>query len=60
MEKHFYPEDSGSLADISLPPGWDPIKKNLSHTTLVSFQLLKHAKQTARMKEVKRFLPVQT
>ena len=36
MEKHFYPEDSGSLADISLPPGWDPIKKNLRHTTLVS------------------------
>ena len=36
MEKHFYPEDSGPLADISLPPGWDPIKKNLRHTTLVS------------------------
>ena len=36
MEKHFYPEASGSLADIALPPGWDPIKKNLGHTTLVS------------------------
>jgi hypothetical protein len=46
MEKHFYPEDSGSLADISLPPGWDPIKKNLRHTTL-GIQLLQHAKQTA-------------
>ena len=36
MEKHFYPEESGSLADIALPPGWDPIKKNIGHTTLVS------------------------
>ena len=36
MEKHFYPQQTGSLTDIVLPPGWDPIKKNLGHTTLVS------------------------
>ena len=36
MEKHFYPEQTGSLADISLPPGWDSIKKNIGYTTLVS------------------------
>jgi hypothetical protein len=36
MEKHFYPEGSGKLGDLALPPGWDRIKKNLEHTTLVS------------------------
>lgn len=36
MEKHFYPTEGGQLSDIALPPGWDPIKKNLKHLTMVS------------------------
>lgn len=36
MEKHFYPKESGNLSDIALPPGWDPMKKNLDHVTMVS------------------------
>lgn len=36
MEKHFYPSESGSLKDLALPAGWDPMKKNLGHVTMVS------------------------
>ncbi|MEO0415883.1 MAG: DUF1552 domain-containing protein, partial [Verrucomicrobiota bacterium] len=36
MEQHFYPTESGKLSDIELPPGWDPMKKNLDHLTMVS------------------------
>ena len=36
MEKHFYPTESGRLSDIALPPGWEPMKKNLDHMTMVS------------------------
>lgn len=36
MEDHFYPEESGRLSEIALPPGWDPIRKNLGHLTMVS------------------------
>ena len=36
MEKHFYPTDGGKLGDIALPPGWDPMRKNLDHVTMVS------------------------
>ena len=36
MEKHFYPKASGKLSEIALPPGWDPIKKNLGNLTMVS------------------------
>ena len=36
MEKHFYPSESGSLNDLALPAGWDPMKKNLGHVTMVS------------------------
>ena len=36
MEKHFYPKESGSLNDLALPAGWDPMKKNLGHLTMVS------------------------
>ena len=36
MEKHFYPTKSGTLSDIALPPGWDPMKKNLDQVTMVS------------------------
>jgi hypothetical protein len=36
MEKHFYPTESGKLNEIALPPGWDPIKKNLGNLTMVS------------------------
>ena len=36
MEKHFYPTKGGSLKNIALPPGWDPMKKNLGHVTMVS------------------------
>lgn len=36
MEKHFYPTKGGNLKNIALPPGWDPMKKNLGHVTMVS------------------------
>ena len=36
MEKHFYPKKAGNLSNIALPPGWDPMKKNLGHVTMVS------------------------
>ena len=36
MEKHFYPTESGRLSDITLPPGWGPMKKNLNQVTMVS------------------------
>jgi len=36
MEQHFYPTENGNLSDIKLPPGWDPMKKNLEHVTMVS------------------------
>jgi hypothetical protein len=36
MEDHFYPTESGQLSEISLPPGWDALKKNLDHLTMVS------------------------
>ena len=36
MEKHFYPKEGGHLSDISLPPGWEPMRKNLDHVTMVS------------------------
>lgn len=36
MEKHFYPKDDGHLSKIALPPGWEPMRKNLDHVTMVS------------------------
>lgn len=36
MEDHFYPKDAGGLGDMALPPGMEPLKKNLAHTTMVS------------------------
>ena len=36
MEKHFYPKANGTLSNIALPSGWDPMKKNLGHVTMVS------------------------
>ena len=36
MEDHFYPTDTGQFSKISLPPGWDPLKKNLNHFTMIS------------------------
>lgn len=36
MERHFYPTKGGNLKNIALPPGWDPMKKNLGHVTMVS------------------------
>lgn len=36
MEQHFYPTEVGNLAKIALPPGWDPMRKNLDQVTMVS------------------------
>lgn len=36
MEKHFYPKEVGHLSDIALPPGWEAMRKNLDHVTMVS------------------------
>ncbi|MDP6354943.1 MAG: DUF1552 domain-containing protein [Planctomycetota bacterium] len=36
MEDHFYPKEAGAFSEIELPPGFDPLKKNLSHVTMVS------------------------
>jgi hypothetical protein len=36
MEEHFYPTEAGQFTNIALPPGWDPLKKNLNHVTMVS------------------------
>jgi Protein of unknown function (DUF1552) len=36
MEEHFYPTEQGHFTDITLPPGWDALKKNLAHVTMVS------------------------
>ena len=45
MEKHFYPKEFGAFSEIALPPGWAPLKKNLSHTTMVSNMTNKENKQ---------------
>jgi hypothetical protein len=36
MEDHFYPKEAGAFREIELPPGFDPLKKNLGHVTMVS------------------------
>ena len=36
MEDHFYPTDTGRFSKIPLPPGWDPLRKNLNHFTMIS------------------------
>ncbi len=45
MEKHFYPTETGKLSDITLPPGWAPLKNNLGHMTMVSNLTNKENKQ---------------
>ena len=36
MEDHFYPTEAGRFSEMSLPPGWNPLKKNLDHFSMVS------------------------
>ena len=45
MEDHFYPKAAGAFSDITLPPGFDPLKKNLAHMTMVSNFTNKQNKQ---------------
>ena len=36
MEDHFYPTEAGAFSEIKLPSGWDPLRKNLDHFTMLS------------------------
>ncbi|MCP4889465.1 MAG: DUF1552 domain-containing protein [Planctomycetaceae bacterium] len=36
MEDHFYPTETGRFAEMKLPAGWDHLRKNLDHFTMIS------------------------